>query len=144
MKPDVCVANDRLRTASCSCGAVELELHGEPRSVYACACNECQRCTGTAFAYRAIYSDTAIAGRKGNTRAWRRNGTSGRWLEQHFCGDCGSIIFMSAEALTGAISVSVGCFGEAEFPPPKMLHWPERRHHWLCLEAIAQAAPVSA
>ncbi len=134
----------KLRKASCSCRNVELELNGEPRSVYACACNECQRCTGTAFAYRAIYPETAIIRRRGDTKAWRRTGTSGRWLEQHFCTDCGTVVFMSAEALAGAISVSAGCFGEADFPPPRMLHWPERMHHWLCLEAIATGTPASA
>ncbi|WP_455550982.1 GFA family protein [Cupriavidus gilardii] len=50
-------AEVRKRTAACSCRGVELILAGEPRRVYACSCLECQRCTGSAFSYRAIYAE---------------------------------------------------------------------------------------
>ncbi|TIX84327.1 MAG: aldehyde-activating protein, partial [Mesorhizobium sp.] len=93
------------RTATCSCQAVELVLAGEPRRVYACSCMECQRCTGTAFSYRAIYADSALIGHKGETRSC----SSGQWLEQTFCTTCGSVVFMRAEGLKNALSVSVGC-----------------------------------
>ncbi|MCW4181519.1 GFA family protein, partial [Burkholderia cenocepacia] len=65
-------AEVRKRTAACSCRGVELILAGEPRRVYACSCLECQRCTGSAFSYRAIYAESAIVSRKGETRTWRR------------------------------------------------------------------------
>ncbi|MBB2970960.1 GFA family protein [Mesorhizobium sp. RMAD-H1] len=132
-----------LRRATCSCRQVELICAGEPRRVYACSCNECQRCTGTAFSYRAIYPDAAVVGRKGETKSWRRPGTSGAWLEQHFCVHCGSVVFMRAEALKDAISISAGCFEDQDFPPPQTLHWPDRRHRWLYLEGVAKASPSS-
>jgi hypothetical protein len=131
---------DKLRKATCSCRQVELICSGEPRRVYACSCMECQRCTGTAFSYRAIYTDAAVAARRGGTKSWRRTGQSGAWLEQHFCVECGSVVFMRAEALKNAISLSVGCFEDSEFQPPQMLHWPDRRHRWLCLEGILEAS----
>lgn len=127
------------RTASCSCQQVQLVLAGAPRRVYACSCLECQRCTGSAFAYRAIYPDAAVRSQTGETRSWRRTGTSGQWLEQTFCTTCGSVVFMRAEALKDALSVSVGCMQDQEFPPPQMLHWSDRKHRWLGLEAVPQA-----
>lgn len=130
------------RTATCSCRRVQLVLAGEPRRVYACACQECQRCTGSAFAYRAIYADAAIRSQKGAIRSWRRTGSSGQWLEQNFCVECGSVVFMRAEALRDAVSVSVGCLTDPDFPAPQMLHWPERKHRWLCLEGVADVAPA--
>ncbi|WP_048649178.1 GFA family protein [Nitratireductor soli] len=128
-----------LRTAVCSCRQVELVCAGTPRRVYACSCAECQRCTGTAFSYRAIYRNDAVVARKGRTKSWRRTGQSGAWLDQHFCVECGTVVFMSAEALKDAISVSVGCFEDPDFPPPQRLHWPEQRHRWLELEAFPEA-----
>ena len=122
-----------LRKASCACRQVEMVLAGEPLRVYACACLECQRCTGSAFAYRAIYPDGAVVGRKGETTSWRRTGSSGKWLEQDFCARCGTVVLMRAEALVGAISVSVGCMEDPGFPPPQMLHWTARKHRWLQL-----------
>jgi hypothetical protein len=86
---------DKLRRATCSCRQVELICCGEPRRVYACSCVECHRCTGTAFSYRAIYTDAAVATRRGKTRSWRRTGGSGAWLEQHFCVECGLVVFMA-------------------------------------------------
>ncbi|WP_245455244.1 GFA family protein [Mesorhizobium sp. M9A.F.Ca.ET.002.03.1.2] len=101
---------------------------------------ECQRCTGAAFSYRAIYPDLALVGRKGETGSWRRTGSSGQWLEQTFCTTCGSVVFMRAEGLKDALSVSVGCLEDAKFPPPAMLHWPHRKHKWLRLEGLPEAA----
>ncbi|MCG5258680.1 aldehyde-activating protein [Cupriavidus gilardii] len=132
----------RMRTAACSCRGVELVLAGEPRRVYACSCLECQRCTGSAFSYRAIYADSAIVSQKGETRTWRRTGTSGPWLEQEFCTTCGSVVLMRAEALKDAISVSAGCLEDRDFPAPQLLHWAQRKHRWLCLQGIDVAAPA--
>lgn len=41
------------RTASCACGGLKVTVSGAPARVYACACLECQRATGSGFAYRA-------------------------------------------------------------------------------------------
>jgi hypothetical protein len=129
----------KTRVASCSCRGVQLVLTGEPRRVYACSCLECQRCTGTAFAYRAIYDDAAILSQQGETRSWRRKGPSAGWLEQTFCTACGSIVFMRAEALRDALSVSVGCLEDQDFPPPETLHWSDRQHRWLSLDGLHAA-----
>ncbi len=129
----------RTRKATCSCRNVELVLAGPPRRVYACACLECQRSTGSAFAYRAIYPESAIVSQMGDTRSWRRVGPSGQWLEQTFCPNCGSILLMRAEALKYAISVSAGCLEDADFPPPQILHWPGSKFRWLGLEGVPDA-----
>ena len=46
---------------------------------------------------------------------------------------------MRAEGLIDALSVSVGCLENPEFPAPIMLHWPNRKHKWLCLEGVPEA-----
>jgi hypothetical protein len=126
----------RTRTATCSCRGVELVLAGEPRRVYACSCLECQRATGSAFAYRAIYADSAVLSMKGETKSWRRAGSSGQWLEQTFCTTCGSLVYMRAEGLKGALSVSAGCLEDPEYSAPQMLHWAQRKHRWLALPGV--------
>ncbi|MER8579747.1 GFA family protein [Mesorhizobium sp. M1423] len=74
------------------------------------------------------------------TRSWRRTGSSGQWLEQTFCTICGSVVFMRAEGLGDALSVSVGCLEDPHFPAPATLHWPDRKHKWLCLEGLPKVA----
>jgi hypothetical protein len=118
------------RIASCGCAALKVVVGGEPLGVYACACLECQRATGSAFSYRARYRKGAVLAIEGEHRSWRRTGDEGRWVEQSFCPRCGTMVFLSGEALPGDILVSAGCFGDAAFPAPARLNWSTRRHLW--------------
>ena len=124
-------------TARCACGACSLHLSAPPRRVYGCACTECQRATGTAFAWRAIFADQALQTIAGAMRSWRRTGDSGRWLDQHFCPACGTLLYMTAEAMPGAISVSAGSLVGHELPPPAAIHNLHRAPAWLELDAFA-------
>lgn len=121
------------RTASCGCRRLKLTVSGEPRRIYLCACSECQRATGSAFAWRAIFPNSAIACIEGEIAVWRRGSDAGRWSEQVFCPGCGGLVFMRAEALTDAISVSVGSFADPCFPPPSSVHNRSHRPDWYCL-----------
>ncbi|MGX1790029.1 GFA family protein [Bosea sp. NPDC055332] len=126
-------APDLRRTACCGCGSLRLTVSGEPRRVYLCACSQCQRATGSAFAWRAIFPESAIIAIEGERSVWRRSSDAGRWNEQVFCPGCGGLVFMRAEALTGAISVSVGSFADPAFPPPAAIHNRAHRPAWYCL-----------
>jgi hypothetical protein len=42
------------RTAHCSCGALRVEVAGEPDAVVACHCGQCQRRTGSVFGVGAF------------------------------------------------------------------------------------------
>lgn len=121
------------RTARCACGALTLTVRGEPVRVYACACFECQRATGSAFSYRARFAESAIAQIEGDRRSWRRGSDAGRWIEQTFCPTCGTLVFMTGEAIPQEIVVSVGCFADPEFAPPVKIFREERRHGWYSL-----------
>ncbi|MFC3076946.1 GFA family protein [Phenylobacterium terrae] len=121
------------RIAACGCGQLEVAVSGEPRRVYACSCAECQRATGSAFAYRAVFPEEAVAVLKGEGRTWRRGSDAGRWVEQTFCPDCGALLLMRGEGLAGAVAVSVGSFVDPDFPAPEAIHRPARRHRWLAL-----------
>lgn len=122
-----------IRTARCACGGLQISLHGDPLSVYACACQECQRATGSSFSYRARYRASAIATIDGERRAWRRGSDAGRWVEQTFCPTCGTLVYMTGEAIPDELVVSVGCFADSAFPAPARLFWASRRHRWFDL-----------
>ncbi|SDW17496.1 GFA family protein [Lysobacter enzymogenes] len=117
------------RTAACACGQLRAHTYGEPRSVYACACLDCQRATGSAFSYRARY-ELAQLRIEGGARAWRRGSDAGRWVEQHFCPHCGTLVYMTAESLPDGAVVSAGCFADPEFAAPGRLYRASRKHGW--------------
>lgn len=123
-------AKIKTRTARCGCGGLAITVAGKPRSVYACACVECQRATGTAFSYRAVFVDDAVVSVEGERRTWRRSGDAGRWVEQTFCPSCGALVFMTGEGLPGAVSVSVGGFTDPDFASPATLFRARRKHRW--------------
>lgn len=121
----------RPRKAQCACGGLRLEMIGEPLSVYLCHCDACKRITGSAFAYRARYGASAIAGLSGEPRSWRRSGDSGHWVEHVFCGTCGTTMFLRGERLGGDIVVSGGIFADPEFPAPGAAYYRDRELLWM-------------
>jgi hypothetical protein len=123
------------RTARCACGGLKIHLAGEPASVYACTCLECQRATGSAFAYRARFGRDSVVAIDGERRVWRRGSDAGRWVEQIFCPTCGTLVYMQAEASPDAVVVSVGCFADPEFAAPVRVYRATRRHRWYELAA---------
>ena len=120
------------RTASCSCGSFTITTKADPIEVYACSCLNCQRETGSAFSYGAIFSDSAVT-MTGARTTWRRIAESGRWIETDFCPTCGSTLSYRMEAWPGVTGVAAGCFADPGFARPDKLYWAHRRHHWLHL-----------
>lgn len=81
----------------------------------------------------ARFARTAIR-IEGEHRSWRRGSDAGRWIEQTFCPTCGTLLFMSAEAIPDDIVVSAGCFGDPAFTAPASFFWANRRHDWYALD----------
>jgi hypothetical protein len=120
------------RTARCGCGNLTVTVRGEPFGVYACSCLLCQRKSGGAFTYSAIFAETTVSV-AGERRPWRHHGDSGRWIESEFCPTCGVTVCFRTEAWPTAVGVAVGCFADPDFAQPARLYWAARRHRWLTL-----------
>lgn len=120
------------RSAQCVCGQLSVAVTGEPSGVYACSCLDCQRASGSAFSYAAIYPRSAMT-ITGEHTAYRSMGNSGRWTEGHFCPACGTTVFSYTEIQPDDAVIAAGCFADASLPPPSMLFWASRRHAWLKL-----------
>ncbi len=118
------------RTASCGCGQLTATAHGKPLEIYACTCLNCQRESGGAFSYSAIYPDTAVAV-TGERKVWRRRGDSGRWLESEFCPTCGVTLVFRMEAWPEVVGVAAGCFADPDFSKPERVYWAHRHHRWM-------------
>jgi hypothetical protein len=78
------MTDSKTRTASCLCGGLRVAARGEPADVYICACRDCRKKSASAFSYAAIFaaSDVTVAGAH---HRFRRDGDSGRWIENNFC-----------------------------------------------------------
>lgn len=109
-----------------------VSARGEPLDVYACSCTDCQRGSGSAFSYAALFPESAVT-LAGERREYRHRGDSGRFVYSYFCPTCGSGVMFRAEGLPGVLGVPVGCFADPSFAKPTKLFWASRRHHWLDL-----------
>jgi hypothetical protein len=80
----------------CHCGAVRYEAECDEGDVAICHCEDCQKLTGTAFR-------TSVAARgaprllAGAPCVYVKTAPTGARIEQHFCGTCGSPLFVRSE-----------------------------------------------
>ena len=117
------------RTASCSCGQLRIEVHGEPRGIGLCHCLECQRRTGSVFA--ALASFAAPFTVTGTATEYERAGDQGARFVFRFCPACGSTVFHTEVGVEGSVGVAVGAFGDPAFPAPQVSVYDCRRHPWV-------------
>jgi hypothetical protein len=119
------------RTASCTCGQLRIEVHGEPRGVGLCHCLACQSRTGSVFA--ALASFSAPYEVFGTATEYVRVGDQGAAFRFRFCPVCGSNLFHTEEGHEGSVGVAVGAFGDPGFPPPRVSVYDSRKHPWVQL-----------
>ena len=118
--------------ARCSCGAVALSLPGPPAQVVACHCTACQRRTGAPFGVGAFYPAAAVTMR-GPARQFVRTGASGAAVRHHFCPECGSTVWWTADRLPGMIGVALGAIADPAFPAPNRSIFEQSRHPWVAI-----------
>jgi len=97
--------------ASCACGAVNVKVSGEPRTTMLCACNDCQKATGTGHSALALYTDQTIQ-ISGETKSFSVTADSGSDVSRNFCPNCGTPIFGETKRVPGHKLMPVGLFGQ--------------------------------
>ncbi|TDQ80878.1 hypothetical protein A8950_2747 [Dongia mobilis] len=100
----------------CVCGAVRFLVLGDPERVTMCHCTWCQRRTGSAFGTEAVYPKDRVTVSGEALRVYRhRSDLSGRWLDQHFCGTCGTNLGLTLEVAPEVRSLPAGAFDDPAF-----------------------------
>ena len=124
--------NAEKRLATCNCGQLTLNITGpDPERISLCHCHLCQRQSGNVFAVQARFPKEQVE-IHGASTSWKvpkeeadkleyRNCVSlGGGAIFHFCPQCGSTVWYSADADPARIGVKVGCLTDAAFPAPKL------------------------
>jgi hypothetical protein len=110
-------------TGRCLCGRVTYEFSGSIGPATYCHCEDCRRCTGSAF---NIGVRLAVAGFRitsGEPKSFTKRGDSGRELTRHFCPDCGSPLFTSAPLHPDHIYVKAGTLDDPGIVEPGHQSW---------------------
>jgi len=122
----------RLRSAICSCGQLQIATTGEPVRISVCHCLACQRRTGSAFGVQARFPRDAVTMTGRGTR-YVRTADSGKTVTSTFCPECGATVYYELELVPGFIGVPVGGFADPGFTPPQVSVYEEHRHPWVGL-----------
>lgn len=123
-----------IHKASCSCGQLSLECCGDPMRVSICHCLDCQRRSGSAFAYQARWAedDAVVAG---EASTWTKHNDTGSAACFSFCPRCGVSVFYRLDSMPGLIAVPVGTFADPSFPLPEYSVFESRMHRFLSVAA---------
>ncbi len=117
-------------TGRCLCGRVAYEYSGSIGPASYCHCEDCRRCTGSAFniGVRLELADFHIT--SGNPRSFSKLADSGRALTRHFCPDCGSPMYTSAPKHPDHIYVKAGTLDDPTIVEPAHQNWVASAVRW--------------
>ena len=118
------------RTATCRCGQLSIACTGEPVRVSVCHCYDCQKRSGSAFAFQARFPADAVTV-SGGSNIYEHVGDSGETAHFHFCPTCGGTLWYHARPDRDLFAVAVGNFADRDFPAPHYSVWEERKHRWV-------------
>ncbi len=118
------------RTASCSCGQLNVQIDGDPIRVAICHCLACQRRTGSPFGQQARFARTQ-ATISGTSTTFVRVGDEGTRITFHFCPTCGSTVYYALQGMEAFIAIPVGAFADPGFPEPVFSVYEDRKHAWV-------------
>jgi hypothetical protein len=114
----------------CLCGHVTYECAGSAGPANYCHCEDCRRCTGSAFnlGVRLRLADFRIT--SGHPKGFTKRGDSGRELTRHFCPECGSPLFTSAPKHPEYIYVKAGTLDDPSLVKPTHQNWTASAVPW--------------
>jgi len=128
------------RKASCCCGALRVEVLGEPLLNAICHCDNCQRRTGSAFGWSCYFGEDHFSEIGGEALAYVFESASGR-QERRFCADCGSTLYWRSAVFPGLVGVAGGSFAPGSIGEPTLSASETRRCAWLRLPDFWQHLP---
>lgn len=95
----------------CLCGRVRYATLAMPSRVTVCHCRFCQKATGSAYMVEPIFEADKFVVLAGLPKTFSQvSAGSGKVVNVHFCGDCGTKLWLSFERFPDAVGVYAGTF----------------------------------
>ena len=107
----------------CLCGHVVYQYSGPVGPANYCHCEDCRRCTGSAFNIGVRFTAADFHIVSGTTRGFAKQADSGSELTRHFCPQCGSPIFTSSPKHPEYIYVKAGALDDPTVVKPTHQNW---------------------
>jgi hypothetical protein len=118
----------------CLCDHIRYEYTGAVGAANYCHCEDCRRCTGSAFNVGVRFSLAEFRIVSGSPRGFTKRGDSGTELTRHFCPKCGSPIFTSSPKHSEYIFVKAGTLDDPAVVKPTHQSWVASAVPWSQIE----------
>lgn len=95
----------------CQCGAVRFRTSNTPIRAMACHCTTCKLRTGAPYGIGVYFNEGEVEFLQGETSKYSFNAdTTGRWIQNEFCNQCGSTVSWTLEMRPGLRAIAGGSF----------------------------------
>lgn len=122
-------------TGGCLCGKIRYALAADAEPIYSvvCHCINCKKSSGTHMVNASIFLKNQITLNSGTVKAYEDAATdSGTPVYRHFCGDCGSPVYITTPVLDSILSLFSGTLDQATtWWKPNKEQYIETKSHWL-------------
>ena len=115
----------------CLCGRVQYTFTHRLPSLDVCHCKNCQRQSGAAFVPFVAIPMVALQ-LTGSPKTFMDNDTeSGKTVARHFCGDCGSPLYVVVEAAPQTAYLAMGTLDDTHDLRPECHGWTASKQEWI-------------
>lgn len=102
-------------TGSCLCGSITYEAEGEPRRLFECYCNWCQKITGGSARAYAVFDMGKVKYKGANVSEFVDTNTEhGFKMINRFCTKCASPVEMRVERVPDGQFVPLGTIDQRQ------------------------------
>ena len=128
-------------SGGCLCGGVRYDYSGEVGAANYCHCEDCRRCTGSAFNIGVHFSVAEFRILSGSPKGFTKRGESGRELTRHFCPECGTPLFTSAPKHPSHVYVKAGTLDDPSLVTPTHQNWVDSAVSWSRIDSDLKGFP---
>ena len=114
----------------CLCGHVVYEYSGLVGPASYCHCEDCRRCTGSAFNIGVRVDRGEFHITSGSPKGFTKCGESGNELTRYFCPECGSPIYTSSPKHPQHFYVKAGTLDDPTIVKPIRQSWVASAVSW--------------
>ncbi len=116
------------------CGAVRFAYGGKVGPAAYCHCQDCRRCTGSAFNVGVAFETASFEVVSGQPKEFTKRADSGNELARHFCPECGSPLYTSSPRHPDLVYLKAGALDDPALVQPGYQSWHGSAVSWSMIE----------
>jgi len=119
----------------CQCGAVRFETSGDPVRAMACHCTACKLRTGAPYGIGVYFNDSKVEFLQGELSSYQfESDTTGRWIRNEFCTQCGSSVSWTLEMRPGLRAIAGGSYDDPNWYSLEAHIWTRSARSDMCYQ----------